>query len=88
MSYTERHRTDNQALRRDAIEFEEGWEALCRERGETRYIELMDRYRRCYARLLLPSEVMFVWNRTEWIPANDSDQYGAWEPVVSLVTNV
>jgi hypothetical protein len=80
-----RDRVDLESIQKEAALFETLWEDLVNERGEYRYIEMLDRHRRCYGRVLLPSEVMFVWNKTGWISATDSDQYGAWEPVVSMV---
>lgn len=76
---------DDVDLHEQARLFEKDWTDLCAERGECRYVEMMDRARRCYGRLFIPSEALFVWNRTEWIPASDSDNYGTWEPVVSLL---
>ena len=78
-------RVDYEAIRKEADLFEEAWGELCSLRGEYRYIEMMDRHRRCYGRVCLPSEMMFVWNKNAWIPASESDQYGQWEPVVSIV---
>ena len=79
-------------LRKQARDFETGWQALVELRGETRYVELFDRRRLTYGRMFLPSEVMFVWAQTterddpgRWLPGNDNDNFGAWEPIVSQV---
>ena len=76
---------DEVDLRQQAKDFEELWTALCGTRGETRFVEMMDRTRLCYGRLFIPSEVLFVWHRDNWIPAGESDAFGNWEPVVSQV---
>jgi hypothetical protein len=65
------------------IECEAGWSALCKQIGDHRYVEMIDRQRRCYARLALPSEQFYVWFRGKWMPASENDNYGHWEPVTS-----
>lgn len=72
-------------LKRQAKLCEETWAARCAHRGEYRFLEMFDRRRMTYGRMFLPSEVLFVWGGTEWIPGNDNDQYGIWEPIVSQV---
>lgn len=73
-------------LKRQAKLCEEKWAALCDSRGETRFVEMFDRRRMTYGRLFLPSEVMFVWSgQAGWIPGNDNDNFGIWEPIVSQV---
>jgi hypothetical protein len=72
-------------VRQEAAIYEARWLDVVEARGETRYVEMLDRKRRAYGRLTLPSEVLYVWWRDCWKAANEGDLYQDWEPVTSQV---